>query len=179
MPPGPRQGKSEMTILPQKPISKRGKSLVPPTAAAASVPQMQPLRRMWQGDVGWTVSECGVSCTDSCSEHNPPHSRKEKWSGINDEPQQYRFFHDSPDSTFPPCTSLAQHDSSTSSDGVKMRESLAGGLVLPSTWLQLQSTLLQKISRTRSLTHPSHLKSSPRPISKSSLQIKSSFCSSF
>lgn len=129
--------------------------------------------------MGWMVPERGVSCTGSCSQHSPPHSREEKWSGISDEPQQYRFFHDSPDSTFPPCTSLTQRDSSTTSDGVKMRESLAGGLVLLSTWLQLQSPLLQKISRARNLTHPSHLKSSPRPISKSSFQIKSSFCSSF
>lgn len=106
MPPGPQQGKSEMTILPQKPISKRGKSLVPPTAPAASMPQRQPLRRIWQGDVGWMVPERAVSCTDGCSQHNPPHSREDKWSGISDEPQQYRFSHDSPDSTFHPCTSL-------------------------------------------------------------------------
>lgn len=38
--------------------------------------------------------------------------------------------------------------------------------------------LLQKISRARSLIHTS-LESSPRPISKSSFQIKSSFCCSF
>lgn len=56
MPPGPRQGKRETTILPQKPTSKRGKSLVPPTAPAASVPQRQPLRRIWQGWGGWCLN---------------------------------------------------------------------------------------------------------------------------
>lgn len=89
--------------------------------------------------MGWMVPEHGVSCTVGCSQHNPHRNREENWSGISDGPQQYRFLHDSSDSTFPPCTSLAQQDTSVSSDGVKMRESLAGGLVLPSPWLQLQS----------------------------------------